>query len=466
MTPDATAADAAGYARWVADRSVNCTALSRHGCGCAGCRRDHCAQQPVDRLRQVDAADRRARLKRVVGERLDDAGARDRHDPGLGPVSADIGDDAGVGRIRPSQQRRQPHADQRREIAAGDLRRALDRAVLLGQPRQLEPRARSASRWPRRSASVRSPARRVVRLERALEVAARLRAARRSAPATRRRPDRARPPGGSARAPRSASPVCRSTAASSRYRNALSGELAIAALVQRASPRRAVRPRRLARSGRGRCSSAAEPQHFDARAADPVERRVGGERGLECRRAPRPRDSSASSACPRPTSADSTPPGASSARSKCASAAFGSPCARARRSRAPSRPDRSRRRLQRRRHFALGVLQIAGLKEAPGAIVSCAAAGCRRAPRGTAGATNPEICGVVTTGDRRRPRAHRRRRSTQQCSQATAGERAHRGKFTSATCAGRAARASRRGTSATIETWPSRVSCTSTRAWR
>ncbi len=58
-------------------------------------------------------------------------------DPRLGPMTANVGDDADIARPHPLDQRRQVHTDQRREIAAGDLRRRRDGLVLGGQPRGL-----------------------------------------------------------------------------------------------------------------------------------------------------------------------------------------------------------------------------------------------------------------------------------------------------------------------------------------
>ena len=105
----------------------------------SGSRLGHLHEQPVDDLRQIDPPDNGARLEGVVGERIHDAGASDGDDPGRRPVGADVGDDHGIARAGGPQQAGEPHADERRQIAARDLRRAVDRAILRRQPRDVGP---------------------------------------------------------------------------------------------------------------------------------------------------------------------------------------------------------------------------------------------------------------------------------------------------------------------------------------
>ena len=86
---------------------------------------------------------------------------------------ADVGDERGVAAAAAGQHRAQPDADQRRQVGAGDLRRLVDRAILRGQPRQGGLGAHLVE--PLLEVRARLDGRRVaVRLERAVEVAARL----------------------------------------------------------------------------------------------------------------------------------------------------------------------------------------------------------------------------------------------------------------------------------------------------
>ena len=97
----------------------------------------------------------------------------------------------------------------------------------------------------------------------------------------------------------SASPFCRSTPASSRYRNALSGELAIAARVglhRLVEPAGRAPPRARAPAPARRCGTCST----STRRAEVGQRRIGGQRRLERRSASASR-LSASSACPRPS---------------------------------------------------------------------------------------------------------------------------------------------------------------------
>ena len=113
------------------------------------------------------------RLERVVRERLHHAGARHAHDPALRPVAADVGDHARLGRGKPSEPRREPDADERRQIGARDLRRGVDRPVLLGQPRELDPCAQRVALLRSVAAFGSSASASVVRLSARLEIAAR-----------------------------------------------------------------------------------------------------------------------------------------------------------------------------------------------------------------------------------------------------------------------------------------------------
>ena len=137
MTPAATAADAAGYARCPGERSENFTRAESHDLPARRIGSANPGQQAAHGLREIDAPHRGARLERVVRERLHHAGARDRHDPHRGPVRPHVGDEHGVAAPPRLQQRREAHADERGEIGAGDLRRLLDGAILRRQPRQL-----------------------------------------------------------------------------------------------------------------------------------------------------------------------------------------------------------------------------------------------------------------------------------------------------------------------------------------
>ena len=140
---------------------------------CAGDTTATLASRRVDGLREVDAPDDRARLKRVVRKRIHHAGARDGQNPALGPVAADVGHHADVPRARRLQQRRQAHADERRQIAARDLRRRLDRAVISRQARRFSPRDHRISF--RLDPLVRLEGERVVvRLQRRVEIIARV----------------------------------------------------------------------------------------------------------------------------------------------------------------------------------------------------------------------------------------------------------------------------------------------------
>ena len=96
----------------------------------------HVIEQFADRLRQIRPTDQGPRLKRVIRKRLHHAGAGDGHDPGFGPVAPDVGHDAGIARTHRLQLRTQPHADERREVGARDLRGRANRAIRVGQPSQ------------------------------------------------------------------------------------------------------------------------------------------------------------------------------------------------------------------------------------------------------------------------------------------------------------------------------------------
>ena len=68
-------------------------------------RRDRASRRLIASARSVAAHDR-ARLERVVVERIDDSGAGDGHDPGGRPVVARVGDDDGVAPSRGLDERR------------------------------------------------------------------------------------------------------------------------------------------------------------------------------------------------------------------------------------------------------------------------------------------------------------------------------------------------------------------------
>ena len=72
----------------------------------------------------------------MVGERLHHAGARNRQNPRRRPVIADVGHQRGVGAPAALQERREANADERRQIAASDLRCPVDRVILGRQPRE------------------------------------------------------------------------------------------------------------------------------------------------------------------------------------------------------------------------------------------------------------------------------------------------------------------------------------------
>ena len=180
-----------------------------------------CAGVPTRERSRLTACARSARRTRVRGWKVwfangfDDAGAGDGHDPRLRPVPAHVGDDQGLARPHREHQIAQPHADERREIAARDLRRRVDGAILLRQLREL--RAGDERVAPRLDRFVRlQPERVVVRGQRPLLIAARLRAARQSGPATTASLGIERH--GLAKVPSAASeaPARRSTAPSSR----------------------------------------------------------------------------------------------------------------------------------------------------------------------------------------------------------------------------------------------------------
>ncbi len=237
-------------------------------------------QQPCDRLRQVDATNDRARLERVVRKRLDDPRARNRSDPALGPVPANVGDDADVADLRRLQQRRQSDADQRRQIGPGRLRRCCRWRDTARAAPPARARARSADRF----ASTAGSASRASASSYAF-----------SAPSAspccieqiaKQRPVTAASDGIELVAPvagvRSRSepaPAARSMAASSRYRNALSGDAAIA-----------FRYARMAASGcplRAACLAAASSSCSAAKRQHLHASRDVGERRVEPRRAAR-----------------------------------------------------------------------------------------------------------------------------------------------------------------------------------
>ena len=129
----ATAADAAGYARCAGREVRELQARGSPGLfGRAGVASPTLSSRRLDGLREVDSVHDRSRLKGVVGERLDDAGAGDGHDPGRRPRGPEIGDDHRLTAAALLQQRREAHADERRQVAAASsLRRLVDCAILV-----------------------------------------------------------------------------------------------------------------------------------------------------------------------------------------------------------------------------------------------------------------------------------------------------------------------------------------------
>ena len=91
-----------------------------------------------------------ARLERVVLERIHDAGARDLRDPRRGPMPSRVGDDH-LPRRRGADERLEPDADQRGELAARDLRRPGEShgtPPAAARPARVRPRRRSSPSAP------------------------------------------------------------------------------------------------------------------------------------------------------------------------------------------------------------------------------------------------------------------------------------------------------------------------------
>ena len=313
----------------------------------------------------------------MVGKRFHHAGARDRQNPCRGPIGARVGDRFGLDTPIRLQQRRQPHANQGGELSSRDLRRLADRAVFGGQPRQFglrthrldsAPGDRRSALWPARR---RTPSRRLRNRRRASS----------NSPIPANEPASA---GSRSTAVRkcasaaAASPRCRSTPASSRYRKALPGELSIAAVYARIAS--SIRPApAAARASASRCPAT---RNFNTSTRRPISRQRGidRDRGFECGE----RVGLIVERQVRFTAADQRRglrglPGerpiemfqccllSRDRRARVAESDLG-------------RIER-RRRLERRRELALGVPQIAGLKKRPPAIVLRRRPACRTAPR-------------------------------------------------------------------------------------
>ena len=172
---------------------VGCEIGCRHARAlplCEHCRRRGSREQWAERLRQIDATHDGSGLKCVILVGLHHARPSDGHDPLLGPMHPHVRDDRRVAHRHGLKQRPEPDANQRGKIAAGDLRRPLNRAVRLRQLGELSPGHKSRRASLRPSRSVRSRA--IRRMPRALRSHRRaLRATRLSARVNRRRSARA-----------------------------------------------------------------------------------------------------------------------------------------------------------------------------------------------------------------------------------------------------------------------------------